>query len=76
MKTAMQEVLSLVKQMHKDAKSIMVESAINDVINIITQEGLPKEKEQIINSFESGYDLNHSLVNFNGAKYYEEEYIK
>jgi len=48
MKTAMQEVLSLVEQMYKDAKSIMVESAMNDVINIITQEGLPKEKEQML----------------------------
>ena len=52
----MQQVLSLVEQMYKDAKSIMVESAMNDVINIITQEGLPKEKEQIIDFANSFYD--------------------
>jgi hypothetical protein len=56
MNTAMQQVLSLVEQMYKDAKSIMVESAMNDVINIITQEGLPKEKEQIIDFANSFYD--------------------
>ena len=44
----MQEVLYLVEQMFTNAKTQEVESAMNDVINIITQEGLQKEKEQII----------------------------
>jgi hypothetical protein len=48
MKTAMQELLGLVEQMFNNAKTIEIESSMNDVINIITQEGLPKEKEQMI----------------------------
>jgi hypothetical protein len=74
MKTAMQEVLSLVEQMYKDAKSIMVESAMNDVINIITQEGLPKEKEQIINAYNQA-DL-EGYFQKTYPKYAEEYYNK
>jgi hypothetical protein len=33
--------------MFNNAKTIEIESSMNDVINIITQEGLPKEKEQM-----------------------------
>ena len=44
----MQELLGLVEQMFNNAKTIEIESSMNDVINIITQEGLPKEKEQMI----------------------------
>jgi len=51
MKTAMQEVLNLVKQMFYNADALKLElpaSMLNDIINIIIQEGIPKEKEQII----------------------------
>jgi len=48
MKTAMQDVLGLVEQMFANAKTKEIESVMNDVINIITQQGLEKEKEQII----------------------------
>jgi len=73
MRTAMQEVLLLVEQMYKDAKSIMVESAMNDVINIITQEGLPKEKEQIMNAFSRG--LGTELSDWeNSQQYYDRTY--
>jgi hypothetical protein len=48
MKTAMQELLGLVEQMFNNAKTIEIESSMNDVINIIAQEGLPKEKEQMV----------------------------
>jgi len=69
----MQEVLLLVEQMYKDAKSIMVESAMNDVINIITQEGLPKEKEQIMNAFSRG--LGTELSDWeNSQQYYDRTY--
>ena len=54
MKTAMQDLLALVEQMFANAKTIEVESAMNDVINIITQESLEKEKEQIIEAYCDG----------------------
>ena len=54
MKTAMQDVLNLVEQMFANAKTIEVESAMNDIINIITQEGLEKEKEQIMEAYRQG----------------------
>ena len=54
MKTAMQELLGLVEQMFNNAKTIEIESSMNDVINIITQEGLPKEKEQIMDAYDAG----------------------
>lgn len=47
MKTAMQELLVLVEQIFSNAKTQEVESAVNDIINIITQECILKEKEQI-----------------------------
>jgi hypothetical protein len=71
MNTAMQQVLSLVEQMYKDAKSIMVESAINDIINIITQEGLPKEEEQIRNAYILGH-YDSSLDIYNPSECYSE----
>jgi hypothetical protein len=54
MKTSMQELLGLVEQMFNNAKTIEIESSMNDVINIITQEGLPKEKEQIMDAWIEG----------------------
>jgi len=57
MKTAMQELLGLVEQMFNNAKTIEIESSMNDVINIITQEGLPKEKEQIIDANIAGMEF-------------------
>ena len=32
------------------------------------------EKQQIIDAFDDGYDLNNSLVNYNGKQYYNETY--
>lgn len=52
----MQEVLAFVEQMFANAKTEEVESAMNDVINIITQIGIEKEKEQIIDAYEDGYE--------------------
>lgn len=69
MKTPMQEVLDLVEQMYSNAKTPEVESAINDIINILTQEGIPKEKEHMKNAFESGWNWN-----FSSEKYYNETY--
>jgi len=54
MKTAMQELLGLVEQMFANANTKEVESAMNDVINIITQQGLEKEKEQMCKFQEDG----------------------
>lgn len=51
----MQELLVLVEQIFSNAKTQEVESAVNDIINIITQEGILKEKEQMVNAFEVGY---------------------
>jgi hypothetical protein len=69
MKTAMQELLGLVEQMFAKAKTIEVESAMNDIINIITQQELEKEKEQIRNAYNDGY--------FAAYKYKDwEEYYK
>ena len=50
----MQELLGLVEQMFNNAKTIEIESSMNDVINIITQEGLPKEKEIMCQFQEDG----------------------
>lgn len=71
MKTAMQEVLYLVEQMFANAKTQEVESAINDVINIITQEGILKEKEQIMIAFEVGDIQSHIQ---NPEDYYNQTY--
>lgn len=53
----MQELLGLVEQMFANAKTKEVESAMNDVINIITQEGLPTEKKQISNARLDGFKI-------------------
>jgi hypothetical protein len=68
MKTPMQELLGLVEQMFNNAKTIEVESAMNDVINIITQEGLPKEKKQIIKAYNSAIPFHF------GEQYYNETF--
>jgi len=70
MKTAMQDVLNLVEQMFANAKTIEVETAINDVINIITQEGIEKEKEQIMNA----YRFPNTLVDMSSEQYYNQTY--
>ena len=54
--TAMQYVLSLVEQMYSKASTPEVESAMNDIINIITQEGLPMEQNQLDQKYGEGYD--------------------
>lgn len=53
--TAMQYVLSLVEQMYAKASTPEVESAMNDIINIITQEGIPMENNQLMNKYGEGY---------------------
>ena len=75
----MQELLGLVEQMFDNAKTIEVESAINDVINIITQQGLEKEKEQIIDAYNqniTGFDkLEQEEIGLNWAEdYYNQTY--
>ena len=55
----MQDVLSLVEQMYNNANALKLElpaSLLNDVINIITQEGIPKEKEQICDAYVEGLE--------------------
>ncbi len=76
MKTAMQELLGLVEQMFANAKTKEVESAMNDVINIITQQGLEKEKEQIVESFDNGIYVGTYAARHNkdGEEYYNETY--
>jgi len=64
----MQSVLALVEQMYNNAKTPEVESAMNDVINIITQEGLEKEKQQIIKAYNSAIPFKF------GEEYYNQKY--
>jgi hypothetical protein len=71
MKTAMQELLGLIEQMFNNAKTIEVESAINDVINIITQQGLEKEEEQIRKAYLLGH-YDSSLDIYNPSECYNE----
>ena len=71
MKTAMQELLGLVEQMFNNAKTIEIESSMNDVINIITQEGLPKEKEQINDAYDAGWSDGVHSIDLNDEYYYE-----
>ena len=74
MKTAMQEVLNLVEQMFNNADALKLElpaSLLNDIINIITQEGIPKEKEQIKIAFEVGDIQNHIQ---DAEEYYNQTY--
>ena len=76
----MQELLSLVEQMFANAKTIEVESAMNDVINIITQMGIIKEKEQIQETFENGvYHARYFREDeeqLDGEDYYNQTYNK
>lgn len=81
MKTAMQELLVLVEQIFSNAKTKEVESAVNDIINIITQEGILKEKEQIVDAHLEGwsdaYDYIYSDSNQQARQaldYYNETY--
>ena len=78
MRTAMQELLGLVEQMFNNAKTIEVESAMNDVINIITQQALEKEKEQIEQTFDNGvYHARYfreGEQQFDGEDYYNQTY--
>jgi hypothetical protein len=71
--TAMKEVLGLVEQMFANAKTIEAESAMNDVINIITQESLEKEKEQIMMAFNDG-KINSVLKKRDSEEYYNQTY--
>lgn len=50
MRTAMQELLGFVEQMYSSAKTPEVESTLNDVINLITQQGIDIEKMQIVDA--------------------------
>ncbi len=74
MKTAMQELLALVEQMFANAKTKEVESAMNDVINIITQQGLEKEKEQIIDAYYGGVKLLSGDIETAAKHYYYQTY--
>ena len=67
----MQELLGLVEQMFNNAKTIEIESSMNDVINIITQEGLPKEKEQIGRAYQEGLinGMNHTPKDYYNQTY-------
>ena len=71
MKTAMQEVLNLVEQMFANAKTEEVESAMNDVINIITQIGMPKEQEIVREAYLLGH-YDSSLDIYNPSECYVE----
>jgi hypothetical protein len=71
MKTEMQELLGLFEQMFNNAKTIEIESSMNDVINIITQEGLPKEKEQIMDAYDAGWSDGVHSIDLNDEYYYE-----
>jgi len=75
MKTAMQDVLGLVEQMFANARTKEVESAMNDVINIITQQGLVREKEQIKEAWYNGGVNGMGLFETNtGEEYYDKNY--
>ena len=76
-KTAMQELLGLVEQMFDNADALKLElpaSLLNDIINIITLEGLQKEKEQIKESFNAGSYVGTYAVDVDADDYYNETY--
>lgn len=77
MKTAMQELLGLVEQMFNNADALKLElpaSMLNDIINIITQEGLQKEKEQIKRAFEFGLADAYNFIEDEAEQYYNQTY--
>lgn len=79
MKTAMQELLGLIEQMYNNADDLKLElpaSILNDIINIITQEGLQKEKEQLI-EFADRYanDVMGGCI-LRAKEYYNKHYIQ
>jgi hypothetical protein len=65
MKTAMQE---LIEYLNGDTYAGICD------IRDRAEELIEKEERQIIDAFENGYDLSRSLVNFNGKKYFDEEF--
>ena len=72
----MQEVLNLVEQMFNNADALKLElpaSLLNDIINIITQEGIPKEKEQIIIAHDQGIWPTPKAFD-DGEEYYNQTY--
>lgn len=80
MKTPMQRLLSMVEQIYNKAESPHEESAINDVINLICQQGIPEEREEIKRAHCHNRCLNDqtyecSINAFDAAeKYYNERY--
>jgi hypothetical protein len=65
----------------------MTQTAVKWLVNVvqscIAPNFIPKEiveqankmfEQQIMDAFEDGYDLNNSLVNYNGEQYYNETY--
>ena len=69
----MQDVLSLVEQMYNNANALkleLVESVLNDVINIICQEGIPKEKDHICDAYVEGLEG----LYMGAEEYYEKTY--
>ena len=83
-KTAMKYVLSLVEQMFNNADALKLElpaSLLNDIINIITQEGIPMEKDQLKQEFIQGYNLGYedsqcNHINDGETLSQEREYLK
>ena len=65
MKTAMQELMDYLNEDEFDGIC-----EIRDKV----EELFKKEQQQIIDAFENGYDLNSSLINFSGKKYFDEEF--
>ena len=65
MKTAMQELMDY---LNSDEFT-----GICDIRDMV-EELFKIEERQIIDAFENGYDLSRSLVNFNGKKYFDEEF--
>ena len=80
MRTAMEELLGFIEQMYDNAKTIEVESAMNDIINLITQQGIDIEKRQIIDAYQDGMtrqetDLDKEFgISFSMEEYYAKEY--
>ncbi len=79
--TAMHELLGFVEQMYSSAKTPEVESTLNDVINLITQQGIYIEKMQIVDAHIEGQRVfdkqDHTQWTTDQAEqYYNETYGK
>jgi hypothetical protein len=75
--TAMKYVLSLVEQMFNNADALKLElpaSLLNDIINIITQEGIQMEKEQIITAASIGILWGENEEQLQSSVKFGEEY--